>query len=43
MSSSSAAARYVKSGVCVIPVPAGEKNPNRSGWENLRITAEDIS
>lgn len=42
MSSSSAAARYLKSGVCVIPVPAGEKNPNRSGWENLRIGAEDI-
>lgn len=42
MSSASAAARYVKGGVCVIPVPAGEKNPNRSGWESLRITAEDI-
>ena len=42
VSSASAAARYLQSGVCVIPVPAGEKNPNRSGWESLRIRAEDI-
>lgn len=42
MSSASAAARYVKSGVCVIPVPSGEKNPNRSGWEALRLTEESI-
>jgi len=26
----------------VIPVPAGEKNPGRAGWESLRITEEEI-
>jgi hypothetical protein len=28
--------------VVVIPVPAGEKNPGRAGWEALRITEEEI-
>jgi len=28
--------------VAVIPVPAGEKNPGRFGWEALRITEEEI-
>lgn len=42
MSSASAALRYVHRGVCVIPVPSGEKNPGRSGWETLRITEEDV-
>lgn len=41
-SSASAALRYAKSGVCVIPVPSGEKNPGRSGWEALRLTEESI-
>lgn len=42
MSSASAALRYVQGGVCVIPVPPREKSPGRRGWEDLRITAEDI-
>jgi hypothetical protein len=42
VSSASAALRYVQRGVCVIPVPSGEKSPGRRGWEDLRITAEDI-
>jgi hypothetical protein len=37
-----AAARYISRGVAVIPVPAGEKNPRRTGWETLRITEEEI-
>jgi hypothetical protein len=26
----------------VIPVPAEEKNPGYEGWQNLRLTSEDI-
>src|ERR671914_225392 len=37
-----AAAALVRRGVAVIPVPAGEKNPGRPGWEALRITEEEI-
>src|SRR5919112_1611684 len=37
-----AAAALIRRGVAVIPVPAGEKNPGRPGWEALRITEEDI-
>jgi putative DNA primase/helicase len=28
--------------VAVIPVPSGEKNPGREGWETLHITEEEI-
>ena len=38
----SAAAALIRRGVAVIPVPAGEKNPGRPGWEALRITEEEI-
>jgi hypothetical protein len=37
-----AAAALIRRGVAVIPVPAGEKNPGRTGWESLRITEEEI-
>ena len=37
-----AAAALIRRGVAVIPVPAGEKNPGRLGWEALRITEEEI-
>jgi hypothetical protein len=37
-----AAAALIRRGVAVIPVPAGQKNPGRPGWEALRITEEEI-
>ena len=37
-----AAATLIRRGVAVIPVPAGEKNPGRPGWEVLRITEEEM-
>jgi Bifunctional DNA primase/polymerase, N-terminal len=37
-----AAAALIRRGVAVIPVPAGEKNPGRPGWESLRIAEEEI-
>jgi hypothetical protein len=37
-----AAAALIRRGVAVIPVPAGEKNPGRLGWQALRITEEQI-
>jgi hypothetical protein len=32
----------IRRGVSVIPVPAGEKNPNRPGWQEERISEEDV-
>jgi hypothetical protein len=37
-----AAAALIRRGAAPIPVPAGEKNPGRFGWEALRITEEEI-
>jgi hypothetical protein len=37
-----AAAALIRRDVAVIPVPSGEKNPGRPGWEALRITEEEI-
>jgi hypothetical protein len=37
-----AAAALIRRGVAVIPVPDGEKNPGRPGWDALRITEEEI-
>jgi putative DNA primase/helicase len=37
-----AAERYLRSGVAVIPIPAGEKNPDRRDWQNERWTVEAI-
>jgi len=37
-----AAERYMRAGLAVIPVPAGEKNPNRGGWQNERWGIEDV-
>jgi hypothetical protein len=37
-----AAAALIRRGVSIIPVPDGEKNPGRPGWEALRITEEEI-
>jgi hypothetical protein len=41
MGSAEAAARYIERGLTVVPVPPGSKNPQRPGWERLRIAAED--
>jgi P4 family phage/plasmid primase-like protien len=40
--SQQAAERYIRSGFAPIPVPAGEKNPNRVGWQHERHVAENI-
>jgi hypothetical protein len=37
-----AAARYIERGVAVIPVPDEEKKPSLSGWQELRLTVEDV-
>ena len=37
-----AAAALIRRGVAVIPVPAGEKNPGRDGWESLRVGADEV-
>ena len=37
-----AAAVLIRRGVAVIPVPAGEKNPGRPGWPDLRISEEEV-
>ena len=34
--------RYLHAGLAVIPIPAGEKNPNRRDWQTERWTVEDI-
>jgi P4 family phage/plasmid primase-like protien len=39
---SKAAARYIEAGWAPIPVPAGEKNPKRRGWQNERVGLEDV-
>jgi hypothetical protein len=37
-----AAIGLIRCGVAPIPVPAGEKNPGRLGWETLRISEEEV-
>jgi P4 family phage/plasmid primase-like protien len=37
-----AAEQYIRSGLSVIPVPAGEKNPNRPDWQKERHDVEDV-
>ena len=37
-----AATALIRCGVSVIPIPAGEKNPNRPDWQDERHTAEDV-
>jgi hypothetical protein len=37
-----AAAQYLRAGLAVIPVPAGEKNPNRPGWQHEQWTVEQV-
>src|SRR5829696_4701609 len=37
-----AAERYLERGIAVIPIPAGEKNPNRRNWQAERWTVEDV-
>ena len=32
----------IRRGVAVIPVPAGEKNPGRTGWESMRISEDEV-
>lgn len=41
--SQSAAARYIRRGLAVIPVPTSSKNPGRIGWEKERHALEDVS
>jgi hypothetical protein len=36
-----AAAALIRRRAAVIPVPAGEKNPGRTGWERLRISEDE--
>jgi hypothetical protein len=36
------ASQYISSNIAVIPVPASEKNPGYDGWQNLRLTIEDV-
>lgn len=36
------AAGLIRRGVAVIPVPAGEKNPGRAGWETMRISEDEV-
>jgi putative DNA primase/helicase len=33
---------YLQRKLAVIPVPAGEKNPGYEGWQDLRLTPEDV-
>jgi len=42
VSSAKAAARYIERGFAVVPVPSGEKNPGRKGWQDLRIGLDEI-
>lgn len=37
-----AAREYIGRGWSVVPVPAGEKGPNLRGWQNLRITPDEV-
>jgi putative DNA primase/helicase len=34
--------KYIGAGFAPIPVPARSKNPNRQGWQQERVTLEDI-
>jgi Bifunctional DNA primase/polymerase, N-terminal len=36
------ACRLIERGVAVIPVPAGEKDPGLVGWQELRLTPEEV-
>jgi hypothetical protein len=38
-----AASRYIEQGMSVIPVGAGEKKPERSDWQNMRLSPEDVT
>jgi Bifunctional DNA primase/polymerase, N-terminal/AAA domain len=37
-----AARRYIEADLAPIPIPHGEKNPNRRGWEKERHTTADV-
>src|SRR5687767_10542385 len=37
-----AARGYIERGLCVVPIPAREKNPGRRGWQDERWTVEDV-
>jgi Bifunctional DNA primase/polymerase, N-terminal len=38
-----AADRYLQRGVAVIPVPHRRKDPILKGWQDLRLTQEDVA
>jgi putative DNA primase/helicase len=42
VSSTKAATRYIERGWCPVPIPRGEKGPQLAGWQNLRLTAQDV-
>jgi putative DNA primase/helicase len=42
VSSARAAERYIERGWAPVPIPARQKGPRISGWQRLRLTAEDI-
>lgn len=37
-----AARGYLRRGASVIPVPPGDKDPGRKGWQKLRLTEDDV-
>src|SRR3712207_3820538 len=41
-SASGYAADYIRRGMACVPVPMGEKNPGFEGWNELRLTEEDV-
>ena len=38
-----AAVGLIRRGVAPIPVPAGQKNPGRAGWESMRISEDEVA
>lgn len=33
---------YIRNGLCPVPLPPGSKNPMLQGWQNLRLTDNDV-
>ena len=42
MTTLDSAVDYHKRRWCIIPMPAGSKNPNRSGWQRERLSLDDL-
>lgn len=43
VSAASAARAYLKDGFEVIPVPAGKKGPRIKGWQELKISRQEVA